>query len=215
MNLKIKSPSIDNHQGQALPFALILIPLFLILIQQTLYFSRLIERKIALQNGVDAALISGIKILSEGLNRISTLNQNLVRCHKLLILAQAGTVVTGNGGLLLTVEALKKMIRAIALKQEMIKQSVPLIAAQKTLSMARKNNTPHSVLSPPLFRYSIERLPPTQGLPSPYVLNPDFDTHRTWSISGFKYKHAYRAHAKAALFGDSLMLSNWKGYISE
>ena len=213
MSLKTKSPSIDNH-GQAVILLVVTLPLFLILIFQTLHFSRVIERKIMLQNGIDASIITGIEILAQGLNQISNLNRKLIHLHGLLVLAQAGKLASPGTGLL-TQAALRKMILAIALKQDFIKKSTPLAALEKAMMIARKNKTPHLIFTPPLFHYALQRKPPQNGLPSPYEFSPNFSKHTNLSARGFLYRGATRANARAYLEGHDLYTGQWKGVLSE
>ncbi|MBI3017023.1 MAG: pilus assembly protein [Deltaproteobacteria bacterium] len=222
MILKIKSHSIDKHLdtgGQAVILLVVTLPLFLILIFETLHFSRVIERKIMLQNGVDASLMTGIEILAQGLNQISNLNRKLIHLHALLLLAQAGKPVSA-GASVLTEAILRKMIQAVALRQDFIKKSTPLLALEKAMVIARKNKTPHMVFTPPLFHYAIQRKPPQNGLPSPYEFSPNFSQglrpqSKDWNTRGFLYRGSYRAKARAYLSGHDLYTSQWKGILSE
>ena len=217
MTLKIKSHSIDKHLdtgGQAVILLVVTIPLFLILIFKTLHFSRVIERKIMLQNGVDASLMTGIEILAQGLNQISDLNRKLIHLHGLLLLAQAGKL-TSAGASVLTEAVLRKMIQAIALKQDLIKKSTPLLALEKSMIIARKNKTPHMIFTPPLFHYAVQRKPPQNGLPSPYEFSPNFSNYTNLSARGFLYRGAYRAKARAYVSGHDLYTGQWKGILSE
>jgi len=213
MRLKVKLPSIDNH-GQAVILLVVTVPLFLILIFKTLTFSRFIERKIMLQNGVDASLLTSIEILADGLNRLSRLNKTLVHLHGLLVLAQAGKLASPGAGLL-TEALLRRMIQATALKQDIIKKSTPLFAFEKAMIIARKNKTPHLIFTPPLFHYAIQRRPPQNGLPSPYEFLPHFSNSKNVSVRGFLYRGATRAKATASLEGLSLYTTQWKGILRE
>ncbi len=213
MRLQTKSLSTDNH-GQAVILLVITLPLFLILIFETLHFSRVIERKIMLQNGVDASLMTAIEILADGLNRISHLNKTLLHLHGLLVLAQTGKLASA-GASLLTEAAIRKMIQAIALKQDLLKKSTPLVALEKAMIIARKNKTPHLIFTPPLFHYAIQRRPPQNGLPSPYEFSPNFSQSKNLSVRGFLYRGAYRTKAGAHLKGLNLYTRQWKGILNE
>lgn len=204
-----------DKSGQALILLLILLPLCLTVLLQMLSFSRFIERKVALQNGIDAALLSGTEMLADGLNRIRSLNQKLAHCHKLLVLAQTGTILTGNGGIALTEKVLRAMIEIISKQQDIIKNTYPLLSAQKALVIARKNKTPHIFLLPPALYYRIERLPSKNGLPNLYQLKPDFYAHAIWKIRGNMYKGKYQAFSSAKLHGEDLLKSQWKGFLDE
>lgn len=218
MPLKIRALWFGN-KGQAVILSLILLPVCLTLFSQVLYFSRMIERKIMLQNGIDAALLSGITFLAQGLNQIRTLNKQLLYCHRLLLLAQAGSVLTGNGGMILTEKTLRVMIKTIATQQDVIQKTYPLLAAQKIFILAKKNGTPHIFLSPPILFYHLERLPPRNSLPYLYQLAPHFSSHNTWHIRGNLYKGSYKAKAGCALSkeggGKDLLHNRWKGVFIE
>ncbi|MBI3019682.1 MAG: pilus assembly protein [Deltaproteobacteria bacterium] len=213
MTLKKKSHSIDNH-GQAVILLVVTLPLLFILIFQILHFSRVVERKMMLQNGVDASLITSIEILAQGLNQISDLNRKLIHLHGLLLLVQGGRVIS-TGTSVLTEAALRKMIQAIALKQDFIKKSTPLIALEKAMIIARKNETPHMIFTPPFFHYAIQRKQPKNGLPSPYECSPNFSKHKNLSARGFLYRGAYQAKAKARIEGYNLYTRQWEGWLSE
>ncbi len=222
MTFKTPSHSIDNtgdNTGQAVILSVITLPLFLILLYGTLHFSRMIERKMMLQNGIDAALLTGIEILASGLNSITDLNQKLIHLHGLLLLVQAGRVIS-TGSSILTEALIRKMIQAIALKQDLIKKSFPLLAFEKAMIIARKNKTPHILFTPPLFQYALQRKPPQNGLPSPYELSPNFSQFKTWGVQGFFYRGGYRAKAQAQLEGpifQSALTTRrpWKGVFCE
>ena len=192
--------------------SLMMIPLLITLFMKTTRFSRFIERKIILQNGIDAAILSGTQTLADGLNRISRLNEKLKRLHQLLLLVQAGSVITGQAGFVVTEKALKTRIKMLAAEQDLIKLTYPPLAVRKAFLIAKKNHAPHITLMPPFIAYAIKRDPPKDGLPSPYRIE---NQQTTWSVHGFAYRGAYKANAKAKLFGDNLFSTTWKGQISE
>lgn len=173
------------------------------------------ERKIALQNGIDAALLSGSEVLATGLNKMSHLNQKLIRYQKLLSLVKAGTILHSSTGLLLTKVILEKRIKSIAAQQDFIKKIFPLYATKETYVTARKHKTPHIILSPPSLPYAIHRTPSQNKLPGPYELDARFGKKQSWSIRGYFYKGAYQASAKISLFGTDLTSTDWKGMFIE
>lgn len=214
MKLKINVLYI-NKDGQIMILAIMTLPLLLMLSYSTLFFSRFIERKIALQNGTDAALLSGTEMLAEGLNRIRSLNQRLKKCHALLLLAQAGEMITGNGGFFLSEKTLRGMIEVIAKEQDMIKNITPFLASQKIFTLAQKNHVHHFLLIPPLLYYSIERLPPQNNLPNIYQLKSNFYSSNTWTMHGYSYRKNIEAKASLKLKGNDLLVSHWKGEFIE
>lgn len=203
----------QDNRGFTLIFSTITIPLFLILCFSCIRFSRFIERKIKLQNGLDAAMLSGIALLCEGLNQISELNKKLEYYHRLYALARAGTLI--HRGVKISELFLRSKIEAIALKQDLIKLSYPLLAAQKIYDIAKKNETPHLILSPFQRTYAIEREPPRNGLPNVYRLSHDFENRKSWSGFAYYYRGSYRANSKGALYGTDLFDASWRGYIIE
>ncbi len=212
MPLKKRSRYFDNR-GQVLIFSLLMIPVISISFFQTLRISRFVERKIALQNGLDAALLSGATLLALGLNHISHLNKKLIRYHELLLLVKAGSVIHGGRGLLLTQELIKKRIQMIAKHQDFIKSTYPFRAVKEVYVIARKNSTPHFVLYPPVLQFSIQRKESMDGLPGPYELTQERDLH--WTISGTYYRGSYFAKSKILVAGTDLITSNWRGIFVE
>ena len=204
-----------NNRGQSLILTVIFGSLFMGLAMANLKFSRFIERKIALQNGTDAALLSGSALLAEGLNRISKLNLRLIQLHKWLLLVRAGKIVTGNAGLQLTEEGLKKMIQLTALEQDVIKWTFPLKASTRAMIIAKKHETPHLILSPFMISYALEREPDRMGLPAPYVLLDDHEEKHQWKGKNFYYEGAYQAVGRTALIGEDLLTPTWKGVLIE
>lgn len=205
------SPYIDN-QGQIFPFSLLILFVSLILIFQLLRFSRLVERKITLQNGIDAALLSGTEHLARGLNEISHLNQKIKFYHKLLILVRAGEVVNGGGGLMLTEKVLEHFIQWSSKKQDWIKNTYPIKATQTVFQIGNKDGTPHLFLNPPFLFYAIER---EKTQPKLYQLKKDFREKEDWSIYGIYYRGGYKAKAKTKLLGTDLLSPDWKGVFIE
>jgi len=213
--LKKRSRYINNHCGYAVIFLLVILPFEMMLVIQTLKFSRFIERKIKLQNGVDAALLSGIAVLADGLNTISKLNNKLIHYHKLLIVVQAGTIIMPHPGMILSQEMIVASIKMIAYEQDVIKWSRPLLALVTAYAFARKNESPHLLLFPFVLQYAIQRQPPIQNLPAPYKLKYDYQNHSTWQGMGFYYRGSYKAFAKASLKGSDLKSPDWRGILSE
>src|SRR3989344_909785 len=205
------SPFIDNR-GQALMMGVMAVSVSLMLCHVTLKFSRFIERKIMLQNGVDAALLSATHLLAEGLNQLSRLNQKLMRYHKLLALIQMGKLIpspAGLTGMVLTEKIIKTRINLIAKQQDIIKMTYPLLAVKKAHVIAKQNNAPYVFLQPTLQTYAIQRSHSIQQLPGPYHLKKNFFQHSIWSIRGFAYRGSYRTRARTKLTGQNLMTATW------
>ncbi|MBI4041456.1 MAG: hypothetical protein HY390_06290 [Deltaproteobacteria bacterium] len=209
MSWNIAWHSLDNRKGQVTILILIVLPTFVWMVHATLKLSRKIERKIKLQNGVDAALYVHTQTLASGLNEISNLNLKLKECLALLRLVQAGKIITGNPGFVITESFLKRLIQAIAKQQDLIKKIYPAWAYQKAMIIARKNETPHVILYPLTFSYSIRRTWTIEKLPGPYVLSETFDQHKEFSMDGFFYKAKESAHAKTTLSGKDLYSETW------
>jgi len=206
----MKSSQWRDSRGFALIFSFVALPLILILFFSLLRFSRFIERKIKLQNGIDTALLSGITILADGLNRISKLNFKLEYYHRLYAAARAGTLI--HGGVKIAEIVVRKKIEAIALEQELIKIRFPFLETQKIYALAKKNETPHILLSPLKHNYPMQRDPPRNGLPNIYRLT---SRQINWTIFGYYYRSSYKARSKAALFGSNLTHPTWKGYLTK
>lgn len=204
----------QDNRGFALIFLVVALPLILLLFLSLLRFSRFIERKIKLQNGIDAAILSGATVLAEGLNQISRLNLRLEYYHRLYAAARAGTWV--HGGVKIAEIVIRKKIEAIALKQEFIKIRFPILATQKTVALAKKNGTPNILLFPLQQTYPIQRDPPRNGLPNVYRLSSGKASEiLPWQVVGHYYRSAYKADSKAALFGTDLLHETWRGYVIE
>lgn len=204
----------QDNRGFALIFLVVALPLILLLFLSLLRFSRFIERKIKLQNGIDAAILSGATVLAEGLNQISRLNLRLEYYHRLYATARAGTLI--HGGVKIAEIVIRKKIEAIALKQEFIKIRFPILATQKTVALAKKNGTPNIFLFPLQQTYPIQRDPPRNGLPNVYRLSSGKASEiLPWQVVGHYYRSAYKADSKAALFGTDLLHETWRGYVIE
>ncbi len=208
-----KSPFFDK-KGQCLILSLVFLSLAVSLWSGTLYFSRWVERKIHLQNAVDATLLSGASVLCDGLNKIANLNQKLIFLHHALVLAQAGTVLT-SGGLKLTEDLVRQMILATAAAQDVIRLRSPFLYTQKIASYAAKNNLIHYTPHPLSLFYPIERTPPRNGLPYMYVLKEDDPAWRELKLHGFLYRGRYRAQVRIDLEGEDLSHAHWKGVFRE
>ena len=198
-----------GNRGSILIFSVLILGFCLTLILSALTFSRVIDRKISLQNGIDAAILSGITYLSQGLNEITKLNQQLLYYHTALKAAQAGK-------LLVSQYLLTKKINQIVRKQDFIKSTYPGLALQKIKTVAYKNHASHFITSPFLLTYAIQRTVLPSELPGPYELISPLPQHRhTWHITGYLYRHSYKAVAAATLQGQSLLVADWQGRICE
>ena len=204
-----------TNKGQSTLLFFMILPLTFLALHQTRYVYRMVERKIALQTGVDLTLMTVTQTLVEGLNEISRLNQKLLHLHALLKAVQAGKILSGHHpGFVISEALLKKIIQLIAKKQDLIMLLYPKLAYVHGYRVARKNQTPHLMMMPLTYTYPMTR---TQwgNLPGPLQLKNNFFENTSFRAMGQKYRFAYRAHAKMKLMGDSLNEATWRNVFEE